>query len=122
LIKDLNYDQFLQVLSASEPSDNCLIRKALRLLNGKWRTYVLYELCRKPFMRFGEIKKAIPDITNTMLTSTLRDLEELGIINRQQFNEIPPHVEYSLTKSGTALLPIFYEIAKWSEEHLTKTI
>ena len=53
-----------------------------------------------------------------MLTSTLRDLEELGIIHRQQFNEIPPHVEYSLTDKGKALLPVFVEIFKWGEAYL----
>jgi len=55
-----------------------------------------------------------------MLTSTLRDLKKLGIVAREQFNEIPPHVEYSLTDSGKDLLPIFYEIAKWSEAHLSE--
>ena len=55
---------------------------------------------------------------NTMLTNTLRDLESLGIINREQFNEIPPHVEYSLTDKGKALLPVFFEISKWGENNL----
>lgn len=52
------------------------------------------------------------------ITNTLRDLEELGIIHREQFNEIPPHVEYSLTEKGKALLPVFFEISKWGEENL----
>ena len=79
---------------------------------------ILYELCQKPSYRFGELKKAIPKITNTMLTATLRDLEELGIVTREQFNEIPPHVEYSLTDKGRALFPIFVEMAKWGEAYL----
>ena len=111
--------QFFEKLTTSKPTGKCPIRKALGILNGKWRTHVLYELCRHPTVRFGELKRAIPLITNTMLTSTLRDLEKLGIVNRQQFNEIPPHVEYSLTEKGKALFPIFYEIAKWSENYLT---
>ena len=53
-----------------------------------------------------------------MLTSTLKDLEELGIIDREQFNEIPPHVEYSLTSKGKELIPIFVEISKWGETNL----
>ena len=53
-----------------------------------------------------------------MLTSMLRDLEKLGIIHREQFNEIPPHVEYSLTKKGKELLSIFVEISKWGESNL----
>jgi len=120
LKKNMTPEQFLQSLTVSDAKENCPVRRALELLNGKWRTHVLFELCRHPTLRFGEIKKAIPYITNTMLTSTLRDLEKLGIVDRQQFNEIPPHVEYSLSESGKALLPIFYEIAKWGEEHLSK--
>ena len=53
-----------------------------------------------------------------MLTNTLRDLDELGIIHREQFNEIPPLVEYSLTEKGKALLPVFFEISKKWEENL----
>lgn len=49
---------------------------------------------------------------------TKNNLEELGIIHREQFNEIPPHVEYSLTEKGKALLPVFFEISKWGEENL----
>lgn len=67
---------------------------------------------------FGELKKALPRITNTMLTNTLRDLEEVGIVHREQFNEIPPHVEYSLTEKGKMLLPVFTELAKWGEAYL----
>lgn len=52
-----------------------------------------------------------------MLTTTLRDLENKGIVHREQYNEIPPHVEYSLTKKGKDLLPVFYEMAQWSEKY-----
>lgn len=55
-----------------------------------------------------------------MLTSTLRDLERLEIIHREQFNEIPPRVEYSITEKGRALLPVFFELAKWSDKYLDK--
>lgn len=78
-----------------------------------------YELCKHPSCRFGELKKAVPRITNTILSTMLRDLESLGIVHREQFNEIPPHVEYSLTDKEKALLPVFTELAKWGEAHLT---
>ena len=55
---------------------------------------------------------------HTMLTNTLRDLETLGIVNSEQFNEIPPHAEYSLTEKGRGLLPVFFEISKWGEHNL----
>ena len=79
---------------------------------------LVFWLCRHSSCRFGEQKKAVPRITNTMLTSTFRDLERLGIVHREQFNEIPPHVECSLTAKGKALLPVFYELAKWGETYL----
>lgn len=53
-----------------------------------------------------------------MLSNTLRDLEQVGIVHREQFNEIPPHVEYSLTEKGKDLLPVFAELAKWGETYL----
>ena len=110
-------DQLIRILSSNADEEECPIQRALELLGGKWRTHIIYELCIKP-CRFGELKKAIPKITSTMLTATLRDLEHIGIIHREQFNEIPPHVEYSLTEKGRALIPAFYELTKWGEKYL----
>lgn len=114
-------EEYLQRLMTEEVRDDCPVRKTLELLSGKWRTHIIYELCKKPSCRFGELKKAVPRITNTMLTATLRDLENLGIVHREQFNEIPPRVEYSLTEKGKALLPVFFEIAKWGETYTEET-
>lgn len=116
--KNLTAEEYLQRVLTSEVKDDCPVRRTLELLSGKWRTHIIYELCKKPSCRFGDLKKSIPRITNTMLTSTLRDLENFGIVNREQFNEIPPHVEYSLTDKGKELLPVFLEIAKWGEKNL----
>lgn len=116
--KDLTAEEYLKRVITSEVSNNCPMRRTLEILSGKWRTHIIYELCKKNTCRFGELKKAVPQITNTMLTNTLRDLVDLGIVHREQFNEIPPHVEYSLTEKGKALLPVFTELAKWGENHL----
>ena len=118
--KNLSAEEYLQKVLTDEPQSNCPMRKTLELISGKWRTHITYELCKKPSCRFGELKKALPQITNTMLTSTLRDLEKYKIVSRKQFNEIPPHVEYSLTEKGKALLPAFLELAKWGENYLEK--
>lgn len=115
--KDLTPEEYLNRVMTTEVSDNCPMRRTLELLSGKWRTHIIYELCKKPTCRFGELKKAVPKITNTMLTSTLRDLEKTGIVHREQFNEIPPRVEYSLTEKGKELLPVFIELAKWGEKN-----
>lgn len=117
--KDMTAEEYLNRVLQTSVSDNCPMRRTLELLSGKWRTHIIYELCKHPSCRFGELKKAVPRITNTMLSNTLRDLESLGIVHREQFNEIPPHVEYSLTDKGKALLPVFTELAKWGEAHLT---
>ena len=111
-------EDYLERIMTGSIKEDCPVHKTLELLSGKWRTHIIYELCKHPSMRFGELKKAYPHITNTMLTNTLRDLESLGIVYREQFNEIPPHVEYSLTEKGKALLPVFFEISKWGEENL----
>lgn len=115
---DLTPEKYLSKVMSGNVEENCPMRRTLELLSGKWRTHIIYELCKKPSCRFGELKKAVPRITNTMLTNTLRDLEDAGIVHREQFNEIPPHVEYSLTEKGKALLPVFTELAKWGETHL----
>lgn len=116
--KDLTPEEYLNRVMTTPVNDGCPMRKTLELLSGKWRTHIIYELCKKPSCRFGELKRAVPKITNTMLTNTLRDLEGFGIVRREQFNEIPPHVEYSLTEKGRALLPVFTELAKWGENNL----
>lgn len=116
--KDLTAEEYLQRVLHNGVREDCPMRRTLELLSGKWRTHIIFELCKKPSCRFGELKKAVPRITNTMLTNTLRDLESFGIVHREQFNEIPPRVEYSLTKKGKALLPAFFELAKWGETYL----
>lgn len=116
--KDFTAEEYLKRVLTSDVKDDCPMRRTLELISGKWRTHIIYELCKRPSCRFGELKKAVPKITNTMLTNTLRDLEKIGIVYREQFNEIPPHVEYSLTEKGKALLPVFTELAKWGENYL----
>ncbi|MGG7177452.1 winged helix-turn-helix transcriptional regulator [Clostridium paraputrificum] len=111
------YEEYIKTIKNLNPSYKCPMKKTLSLFTGKWRVYVLFELSKHDSRRFGELKSAITGITNTMLTSTLRDLVELSIVSRKQFNEVPPHVEYSLTDKGRALFPIFDEIIKWNEKY-----
>ncbi len=97
---------------------NCPVTPLFLMLQGKWKLQIIYELCIKDSVRFGELKKNISKITNTMLTTALRELEENELIIRVQFNEIPPHVEYSLSEKGKELLPIFYEMTKWGMKYI----
>jgi DNA-binding HxlR family transcriptional regulator len=96
---------------------NCPVTPVVQMLQGKWKLQILYELCIKCPMRFGELKKVLKPITNTALTNALKELEADGFIQRVQFNEIPPHVEYSFTEKGRDLMPVFYQIMVWGFKH-----
>lgn len=119
-MKEMNYEEYKEKVKLGVLTDagNCPVTPLLEMLQGKWKFQILYELCIKDPIRFGELKKAIEGITNTMLTASLRDLEKDGLVSRIQFNEIPPHVEYSLTDKGKDLLPIFFEMTKWGFKHI----
>ncbi|MBP3361713.1 MAG: helix-turn-helix transcriptional regulator [Clostridia bacterium] len=115
----MSYDEYLRDVKQGIVTDrgNCPVTPLLRMLQGKWKTQILYELCIYDTVRFGVLKKDLEGITNTMLTNALRELEQDGFINRVQFNEIPPHVEYSFTEKGKDLMPVFYEIMRWGFKH-----
>ena len=97
---------------------NCPVTPVVRMLQGKWKLQILYELCIQSPMRFGELKKVLAPITNTMLTSALRELEADALVRRVQYEEIPPRVEYSLTEKGRDLLPVFYAILQWGMKYI----
>ena len=99
-------------------SSDCVVTGVIAALQGKWKNHILFVLCRYGTLRFGGLKSKIPNITSTVLSSTLRELEKDGLIYREQFNEIPPHVEYSLAPKGKDLMPVFFEMFKWGMEYL----
>ena len=115
----MSYDEYLaQVKKGIVTKDgNCPVTPLLVMLQGRWKSRLMYELCVCGTVRFGQLKKDLPGITNTMLTKALRELAEDGLISRKQFNEIPPHVEYSPTQMGRDLLPVFYAIMNWGFRH-----
>ena len=94
------------------------VKRTLDLLQGKWTIKVIYQLSYQGQMRFGDLQRSLAPITNTMLTTTLRELEERGLVQRIQYNEVPPRVEYFLTDAGKMLYPVFSELEKWGREYL----
>jgi len=96
--------------------DNCPLTFALNLIGGKWRLPVIWALSKNGTMRYNELKKAIDGITNMMLTQTLKELEQYGILYREQFMEVPPRVEYSLTRDGENLIPALKALASWGKQ------
>lgn len=115
----MSYEQYLVDVRKGIVTDqgNCPVTPLLQKLQGKWKSQILYELCIHDPARFGEIKKDLPGIANATLSNVLKELEEDGFIKRVQFNEIPPHVEYSFTEKGRDLMPIFYQIMVWGFKH-----
>jgi len=96
----------------------CPILHALSIIGQKWKLPIIWYLHEKENTRYNELKRRIPGITNIMLTKSLRELEEAGIVRRQVFDVIPPKVEYSLTKVGEELLPTLNELYKWGLNHM----
>ena len=88
----------------------------LQLIGGRWKGIILYHLTFGT-RRFGELAARIP-ISRKVLAEQLKELEKDGLILRQQFNEIPPRVEYSLSDLGKSLSPVFDEMADWGRKHL----
>lgn len=116
-MSDITFKEFSDKIKNIKIDKSCCTYKTLEIFQGKWNIRVLFELVKWDFIRFGELKKQVDGITNTMLTSTLRDLESKGLIDRTQFNEIPPHVEYSLSQAGKDLYPIFVEMMLWNNKY-----
>lgn len=87
----MTYEEYLWDVKKGIVTDlgNCPVTPLLVMLQGKWKTQILYELCIYDTVRFGVLKKDLVGITNTILTNTLRELEADGFIHREQFNEIP---------------------------------
>ena len=114
------YEEYKELVSdiLLTENGNCPVMPVVTMLQGKWKLQVIYELIIQIPMRFGELRKALSGITNTMLTNVLRDLEADGLVDRIQYNEIPPHVEYSLTDKGRDLLPVFYAITDWGLKYI----
>ena len=94
----------------------CPIEETVKIFGGKWKASILFHLSEGQ-CRFNELRRLIPAITQRMLTQQLRELERDGLVIREQFNEIPPRTEYSLSKIGLSLEPIFLAIEQWGQLH-----
>ncbi len=101
---------------------NCPIRNVLSRVGDKWSMLVLFTLESNDNQRFKELQRNIPDISQKMLTATLKMLEADGLIRREVFPEVPPRVEYSLTKKGNSLLPLIDNLLSWASENMEDII
>ena len=92
------------------------MRRAFALLSGKWKLEIMWLLNARVY-RFGELRRAIPGITQHMLTAQLRDLEADGLISRTVFAEVPPRVEYEMTRKARGLGPTMEALTAWWSEY-----
>lgn len=98
----------------------CPIRYSLDIVGGKWKLPILCMLATGTPTRYSAIKRKLGDVTNMMLAQSLKDLEASDMIHREQYNEVPPRVEYTLTEKGMSIVPILVQLAAWGAENLQK--
>lgn len=99
---------------------SCPVTATMQVLGGKWKAILINAIYHTSPARFGELKRSVKGITQSMLTQQLRELEDDGLISRKIYAEIPPRVEYTLTEFGLTLSPIMLSMAKWGEEYRMK--
>lgn len=96
-----------------ENPNHCSLVHAMNIIGGKWKLIIIYLLANGS-LRFGKLLLFIPNISKKVLTEHLRELETDGILIRERFAETPPRVEYSLSETGKALLPILLQLSEWT--------
>ena len=107
---------------SKECISNCKLEETgfnytMSLIQGKYKMFILYTLMEFKVVRFNEMQKYIGSITYKTLSSTLKQLEADGLINRKEYPQIPPKVEYSLTKRGESLIPILDQMCEWGDKN-----
>ncbi|KOO47275.1 helix-turn-helix domain-containing protein [Viridibacillus arvi] len=106
------------MLNGQKNPSQCQMVVALNMIVGKWKPIILDHLLRGEALRFNELKKLIPDITQRMLTMHLRELEEQDILTRTVYPQVPPKVEYQITEYGMTLQPILTTMQAWGAKHI----
>lgn len=93
--------------------EDCPVKYAFTVVNGKWKLQILWELNQQDMIRFNELQRRLAGISSFMLSKSLGELEQNKLIIRKQYNEIPPRVEYSLTELGKAIHPALKMLGDW---------
>ena len=96
----------------------CPIERVINVFGGKWKAAILYHLQENETLRFSELRRLIPEVSQRMLTQQLRELERDGLVTREQFPEVPLRVEYTATQVALSLRPVGEAIEKWGAENM----
>ncbi|GAA4099926.1 winged helix-turn-helix transcriptional regulator [Nonomuraea soli] len=97
----------------------CGLDAAIAVMGGKWKGLILFALQDGP-LRFGELRRAVPGISERVLILQLREMETTGLLHREVYHQVPPKVEYSLTPFGHSLNTAMAPLGEWGEEHLER--
>lgn len=100
----------------------CTFEITMDLIGGKWKPLIIWHLGSKGTLRFSELKKLIPHMTQKMLTQQLRELEADTLLNRKVYPQVPPKVEYSLTDIGESIMPILSMMCQWGDHYYKMTL
>ena len=98
-------------------AEGCPVEAALAVIGGKWKGTILFHLLRDEVLRFNEIRRILPAVSQRTLTAQLRALEADGIIERTVYAEVPPRVEYRLSAYGQTLAPVLAALKTWGDRH-----
>ncbi|HVI41002.1 MAG TPA: helix-turn-helix domain-containing protein [Anaerovoracaceae bacterium] len=108
--------------SEKKTYDDCPINYTLSVIGGKWKLIILTLIARDEVVRYGKLKDGLLSIAHKTLSQQLKELEEDGIIHREQYNQVPPKVGYTLTEKGKSLIPILDLMAQWGVQNRTNKL
>ena len=98
--------------------EGCDLKKVIDIIGGKWKIMILCVIDNNEIVRYGDLRRAVYGITNTMLAQSLKELEQDGLVCRRQYDEMPVRVEYSLTEKAKSLIPILLELKRWGKDNV----
>ncbi|UCZ87588.1 helix-turn-helix transcriptional regulator [Pseudomonas sp. L5B5] len=98
----------------------CPVEVTLDLIDGRWKGVVLHQLLNNDYLRFNELQRRLPGISQRLLTKQLRDLEAAGLVLRTVYAEVPPRVEYRLSEEGRSLQPVVEALSNWGQGRISR--
>jgi len=111
-----------KIMKINNKEYSCSIELTLDIIGGKWKPIILWRLAKNDVLRFSELKRSMGGITQKMLTQQLRELEAYEMVHREVYPEVPPKVEYSLTKQGKSVMPILDVMCKWGTDYYESVV
>ena len=110
----------VQTCTPNLPGFTCGLDATLRVIAGKWKPLILYFLAQDGPTRYGELRRAVRDVSDKMLIQQLKELEADGLVKRTDYKEVPPRVDYSLTPLGVSLSEALVPLCSWGTEHMAE--